>query len=81
MPFSARCSGTSPSAVSRAVTAHPIVYEDFLPKSAAGIFASNLTSEGAVDAAQRATARDAAWLQDALGRTLHDPYELYAAQV
>lgn len=60
---------------------HPIVYEDFLPKSAAGIFASNLTSEGSVDAAQRATARDAAWLQDALGRTLHDPYELYAAQV
>lgn len=59
----------------------PVVYEDFLPKSAAGIFASNLTSEGAVDAAQRATARDAAWLQDALGRTLHDPYELYAAQV
>lgn len=59
----------------------PIVYEDFLPKSAAGIFASNLTSDGAVDAAQRAAARDAAWLQDALGRPLHDPYALYAAQV
>ncbi|GAA4809800.1 2-oxoadipate dioxygenase/decarboxylase family protein [Nocardioides caeni] len=59
----------------------PIVYEDFLPKSAAGIFASNLTSDGSVDAAQRASARDAAWLQDALGRPLHDPYELYAAQV
>lgn len=59
----------------------PVVYEDFLPRSAAGIFASNLTSEGSVDAAQRATARDATWLQDALGRTLHDPYELYAAQV
>lgn len=59
----------------------PIVYEDFLPKSAAGIFASNLTSDGSVDAAQRAAARDAAWLQDALGRTLHDPYALYAAQV
>ena len=59
----------------------PVVYEDFLPKSAAGIFASNLTSEGSVDAAQRATARDATWLQDALGRPLHDPYELYAAQV
>lgn len=59
----------------------PIVYEDFLPKSAAGIFASNLTSGGSVDAAQRAAARDAGWLQDALGRTLHDPYDLYAAQV
>lgn len=59
----------------------PIVYEDFLPKSAAGIFASNLTSDGSVDAAQRASSRDARWLQDALGRTLHDPYDLYAAQV
>ncbi|HWJ66738.1 MAG TPA: VOC family protein [Nocardioides sp.] len=59
----------------------PVVYEDFLPKSAAGIFASNLTSDGSIDAAQRATARDAAWLQDALGRTLHDPYALYAAEV
>lgn len=59
----------------------PIVYEDFLPKSAAGIFASNLTSDGAVDGAQRAAARDAAWLQDALGRPLHDPYALYDAQV
>lgn len=59
----------------------PIVYEDFLPKSAAGIFASNLTSDGSVDAAQRASARDAAWLRDALGRTLHDPYALYSAQV
>lgn len=59
----------------------PIVYEDFLPKSAAGIFASNLTSDGSVDAAQRAATRDAAWLQDALGRPLHDPYLLYAAQV
>ena len=59
----------------------PIVYEDFLPKSAAGIFASNLTSDGSVDAAQRAAARDATWLQDALGRRLHDPYELYAAEV
>lgn len=62
-------------------TLQPIVYEDFLPKSAAGIFASNLTSDGSVDAAQRASVRDAAWLQDALGRSLHDPYELYEAQV
>ncbi|GAA1527610.1 2-oxoadipate dioxygenase/decarboxylase [Nocardioides humi] len=59
----------------------PIVYEDFLPKSAAGIFASNLTGDGTVDAAQRASARDAGWLREALGRPLHDPYALYAAQV
>lgn len=58
----------------------PIVYEDFLPKSAAGIFASNLTSEGRADATRRAAARDAAWMQDVLGRELHDPYALYEAE-
>lgn len=58
----------------------PIVYEDFLPKSAAGIFASNLTSDGSVDATRTGSARDASWLQHVLGRTLHDPYDLYAAE-
>ncbi len=58
----------------------PIVYEDFLPKSAAGIFASNLTAQGTVDRSRAATARDARWLQEVLGRPLHDPYALYAAQ-
>ena len=59
---------------------HPIVYEDFLPKSAAGIFASNLKGDGTTVASARASVRDAAWLQDALGRPLHDPYVLYDAQ-
>ena len=58
----------------------PLVYEDFLPKSAAGIFASNLTSGGTADASRRASVRDAAWMQDALGCTLHDPYALYEAE-
>ena len=58
----------------------PIVYEDFLPKSAAGIFASNLTGDGSLDASQRGTARDAGWLQAVLGRELHDPYALYEAE-
>lgn len=58
----------------------PIVYEDFLPKSAAGIFASNLTSEGRSDASQLGAGRDAHWLADALERTLHDPYSLYDAE-
>jgi uncharacterized glyoxalase superfamily metalloenzyme YdcJ len=58
----------------------PIVYEDFLPKSAAGIFASNLTGEGRSDVTRRAAARDAAWMQDVLGRELHDPYALYEAE-
>lgn len=58
----------------------PIVYEDFLPKSAAGIFASNLTGDGALDHSQQGAARDAGWLQDVLERTLHDPYALYEAE-
>ncbi|MRK02375.1 DUF1338 family protein [Aeromicrobium sp. S22] len=58
----------------------PIVYEDFLPKSAAGIFASNLTSDGSVDATREGAARDAGWLQAVLGRELHDPYALYDAE-
>jgi uncharacterized glyoxalase superfamily metalloenzyme YdcJ len=58
----------------------PIVYEDFLPKSAAGIFASNLTGDGRSDASRRAAQRDASWLRDVLGRQLHDPYALYDAE-
>jgi uncharacterized glyoxalase superfamily metalloenzyme YdcJ len=63
-----------------ALTATPIVYEDFLPRSAAGIFASNLTAETTVDLAAAGTRRDAGWLCDVLGIELADPYELYAAQ-
>ncbi len=66
--------------VDGALTATPIVYEDFLPRSAAGIFASNLTAETTVDEAAAGTRRDAGWLSDVLGVALADPYELYAAQ-
>ncbi|WP_210769281.1 VOC family protein [Occultella kanbiaonis] len=58
----------------------PIVYEDFLPASAAGIFASNLSDRGAKDSTQEAATLDADWLAGALGRDLYDPFELYAAQ-
>ncbi len=58
----------------------PIVYEDFLPASAAGIFQSNLTSDGSKDTTQEATVLDADWMAGALGRDLPDPFELYAAQ-
>lgn len=58
----------------------PIVYEDFLPASAAGIFQSNLTSDGAKDTSQEGTVLDADWMAGALGRELHDPFDLYAAQ-
>lgn len=62
------------------VQADPIVYEDFLPRSAAGIFQSNLSGEGTRDNDQEGTAYDAAWLSGALGREVLDPYTLYAEQ-
>lgn len=57
----------------------PIVYEDFLPKSAAGIFQSNLTSEGTRHEAD-GTHQDAATLAEAMQREVLDPYALYADQ-
>ena len=62
------------------VTPEPIVYEDFLPRSAAGIFASNLTSTGNMDALQGGAPRDIEWMSEAIGRTVNDPYDLYAAE-
>jgi uncharacterized glyoxalase superfamily metalloenzyme YdcJ len=60
--------------------ATPIVYEDFLPRSAAGIFASNLTSDGTKDAAAAGVRRDRGWLSDVLGVAVADPVALYAAE-
>ncbi len=57
----------------------PITYEDFLPASAAGIFASNLAHGGAAVADDSARLGDADRLRQAVG-TLHDPYALYAAE-
>ncbi|GAB3624393.1 VOC family protein [Mariniluteicoccus endophyticus] len=62
------------------VTAEPIVYEDFLPRSAAGIFNSNLTSHGSKDDSQQATDRDMDWLSSVIGREIVAPETLYAAQ-
>jgi uncharacterized glyoxalase superfamily metalloenzyme YdcJ len=64
----------------RVLDASPIVYEDFLPRSAAGIFQSNLTDEGIRDDGVAGTRRDAGWLSDVIGIELADPYELYAEQ-
>ena len=58
----------------------PIVYEDFLPRSAAGIFASNLDNAGTRDTAREGSHRDIEWMAEQLGRTVHDPMALYAAQ-
>lgn len=62
------------------VTATPIVYEDFLPRSAAGIFQSNLSAEGTRDTSQQGVAYDQDWLADAVGRDIHDPFALYARE-
>jgi uncharacterized glyoxalase superfamily metalloenzyme YdcJ len=58
----------------------PIVYEDFLPRSAAGIFQSNLTDEGRRADDRQGAARDAGWLSDVIGAQVADPVALYAAQ-
>ena len=62
------------------VRAEPVVYEDFLPRSAAGIFQSNLTGDGSKDLTQQATDLDGEWMSGVLERPLHDPYDLYARQ-
>jgi uncharacterized glyoxalase superfamily metalloenzyme YdcJ len=62
------------------LVAEPIVYEDFLPQSAAGIFRSNLDHTGTHDATRDGPAYDRDWLSDAIGVQIHDPYELYRAQ-
>ena len=56
------------------VSAHPIVYEDFLPVSAAGIFQSNL---GGTERRNYAASEDQAAFEAALGAPVHDEIALY----
>jgi uncharacterized glyoxalase superfamily metalloenzyme YdcJ len=63
-----------------ALVAEPIVYEDFLPRSAAGIFQSNLTDEGSRDDEQLGTPYDLERLSEVVGIRIADPTDLYAAQ-
>ena len=62
------------------VELEPIVYEDFLPRSAAGIFRSNLSGDAVSDRSRDGSHRDAAWIEDALDRPVHDLFGLYAGQ-
>jgi uncharacterized glyoxalase superfamily metalloenzyme YdcJ len=62
------------------VSNEPVVYEDFLPRSAVGIFRSNLSTDASKDDARARATLDAAWFEGALERTLHDPAELYERQ-
>ncbi|MBX3029604.1 MAG: VOC family protein [Chloroflexi bacterium] len=63
-----------------ALIAEPIVYEDFLPRSAAGIFQSNLTDEGSRDDEQASTFYDLDRLSEVIGLPISDPTLLYDAQ-
>jgi uncharacterized glyoxalase superfamily metalloenzyme YdcJ len=57
--------------------AKPVVYEDFLPASAAGIFRSNLDADS--EAADVADNSDYSldWMAGAIGHHVHDPFDLY----
>jgi len=62
------------------ITPQPIVYEDFLPRSAAGIFQSNLADGGTHDDEQRHPMLDMDWMAGAIEREVADPIALYAEQ-
>ncbi|QEU89575.1 VOC family protein [Streptomyces kanamyceticus] len=62
------------------VRAEPIVYEDFLPRSAAGIFQSNLSDRGSRNTGQEGGSYDDAWLAGAVDRDVLDPFALYERQ-
>lgn len=61
----------------QAIEAEPIVYEDFLPRSAAGIFQSNLTDEGSRDDRLSGVEYDLERLSAVVGRPIHEPNSLY----
>lgn len=64
-----------------AVVVDPVVYEDFLPRSAAGIFQSNLTDAGTKDAELAGAEYDADRLSAILGKTVLDPIALATVQM
>lgn len=57
----------------------PVVYEDFLPASAAGIFRSNLDRDTAAGEGGDDSGYSMGWLAGAIGRRIDDPYALYEA--
>lgn len=58
------------------VQVSPIIYEDFLPVSAAGVFQSNL---GGTEQRTYSASEERASFEAALGAAVADPFELYAA--
>ncbi len=75
----------TPSSVADLVDAgllirEPIVYEDFLPRSAAGIFQSNLSAAGSRDDTLAGDAADLDWMSGIVEADVADPMALYAAE-
>lgn len=61
-------------------SARPIVYEDFLPRSAAGIFQSNLSGEGSKNERHDGVSYDADRIAADIDRDVLDPFDLYKQQ-
>jgi uncharacterized glyoxalase superfamily metalloenzyme YdcJ len=59
--------------------AAPVVYEDFLPASAAGIFRSNLDTDTEPACGADESGYGIEWMAGAIGRPIHDPYDVYDA--
>lgn len=57
--------------------AKPVVYEDFLPASAAGIFRSNLDRDTQAADVADDSGYSVDWMAGAIDRHIHDPYVLY----
>jgi uncharacterized glyoxalase superfamily metalloenzyme YdcJ len=57
--------------------AKPVVYEDFLPASAAGIFRSNLDRDAETTDVADDSGYSIQWMAGAVDREIHDPYLLY----
>jgi uncharacterized glyoxalase superfamily metalloenzyme YdcJ len=55
----------------------PVVYEDFLPASAAGIFRSNLDTDTEAATGTDESGYDIEWMAGVIGHPVHDPYDLY----
>ncbi|MCV7299649.1 VOC family protein [Mycobacterium barrassiae] len=55
----------------------PVVYEDFLPASAAGIFRSNLDADAQTSDGADESDYSMHWMAGQIGHHIHDPYDLY----
>jgi uncharacterized glyoxalase superfamily metalloenzyme YdcJ len=55
----------------------PIVYEDFLPRSAAGIFRSNVDDDVPAGDNPADTDYSLEWMAGEIGHHIHDPCALY----